>query len=52
MLHEQSWLLVFVANLFHDKRKGELARDDGFEDSLEVGQDDASQRQQLILLHI
>ena len=35
MLHEQLWLLVFVANLLHDKRKGE-AENDGFEDSLEV----------------
>ena len=34
--HEQPWLLVFVANLLHDKRKGELAEDDGFEDSLGV----------------
>ena len=31
MFHEQLWLLVFVSNLLHDKGKGELAEDDGFE---------------------
>ena len=36
MFHEQPWLLIFLTNLLHDKRKGELAEDDGFEDSFDV----------------
>ena len=27
MFHEQHWLLVFLANLLRDKRKGELAEE-------------------------
>ena len=36
LFHEQHLLLVLLANLLHEKRKGELAEDDGFEDSLGV----------------
>ena len=50
MFHEQPWHLIFLAILLHDKRKGELAEDDGFEVPLGFvvsrrTPDEASQRQ-------